>query len=327
MNDIRGNLNLAHKANWEGKTSKMIEKNIVRNRIEDMRRRQAVNLEQRKGKLAQLLAAEDRIYEQEFNDHLETPEQVREKMFDRLQLLKGKREQERHDEVARRQDMKFKAENDTLRKEDAKFYNHGTAIEREKQLIDKRRNIEQKMMEEQVYAQLWQLDAQKKLEREMAEAREKQDKIKDTMAVLDWQKNTRSVQRDQESQLIAREQAMLKQQWSIEEMKEKTEADQRFMLNRERNLELISHNATEKQLREQAGQLDRNRDKVLLDAALQREQAIEQIEYQERLARRTEIQELQKHYNNVQNDKQAYERHVDELTQNENEKQWNTREQ
>ena len=43
---------------------------------------------------------------------------------------------------------------------------------------------------------------------------------------------------------------MLKQQWSIEEMKEKTEADQRFMLNRERNLELISHNATEKQLRE-----------------------------------------------------------------------------
>lgn len=84
----------------------------------------------------------------------------------------------------------------------------------------------------------------------MAEAREKQDKIKDTMAVLDWQKNTRSVQRDQESQLIAREQAMLKQQWSIEEMKEKTEADQRFMLNRERNLELISHNATEKQLRE-----------------------------------------------------------------------------
>ena len=48
--------------------------------------------------------------------------------------------------------MKFKAENDTLRKEDAKFYNYGTAIEREKQLIDKRRNIEQKMMEEQVYA-------------------------------------------------------------------------------------------------------------------------------------------------------------------------------
>lgn len=155
MNDIKGDKNLAHKALWEQKTGKLIENNIIRNRIQDMRKRQAANLEQRKARLAELLAAEDRIYEQEFNDNLETPEQVREKMFQRLQTLKAKREQERTDEVARRQDMKFKAENDTLRKEDTKFYNYGTAIEREKQLIDKRRNIEQKMLEEQVYAQLW----------------------------------------------------------------------------------------------------------------------------------------------------------------------------
>ena len=148
--------------------------------------------------------------------------------------------------------MKFKAQNDTLRREDQKFYNYGTAIEREKQLIDKRRNIEQKMMEEQVYAQLWQLDAQKKLEREMQEAREKQEKIKDTMAVLDWQKQTREIQRAQEQDLVKREQKMLQEQWAIEEQKEKQDAEQRFLLNRERNLELIQHNAMEKQLREQA---------------------------------------------------------------------------
>lgn len=47
------------------------------------------------------------------------------------------------------------------------------------------------MLEEQVYAQLWQLDAQKKLEREVREAQEKQEKIRDTMQVLDWQKHTR----------------------------------------------------------------------------------------------------------------------------------------
>ena len=126
-------------------------------------------------------------------------------MFERLQMLKAKREQERTDEVARRQDMKFKQENDTLRKEDQKFYNYGTAIEREKQLIDKRRNIEQQMLEEQVYAQLWQLDAQKKLEREVREAQEKQEKIRDTMSVLDWQKQTRQLHRDEEQELVKRE--------------------------------------------------------------------------------------------------------------------------
>ena len=45
MNDIKGDRNLAHKAAWEGKTGTLIEKNIVKNRINDMRRRQAANLE------------------------------------------------------------------------------------------------------------------------------------------------------------------------------------------------------------------------------------------------------------------------------------------
>ena len=86
----------------------------------------------------------------------------------------------------------------------------------------------------------------------MAEAREKQEKIRDTMAVLDWQKTTREVQRLQEQELAKKEQAMLQQQWAVEEQKEQMLSQQQFILNRERNLELISHYATEKQLLEAA---------------------------------------------------------------------------
>ena len=75
---------MLHRANWEAKTNKLIQKNIVRNRIDDMRKREAANLEERRARLAALLEAEDRMYEKEFNDNLETPEQVREKMFERL---------------------------------------------------------------------------------------------------------------------------------------------------------------------------------------------------------------------------------------------------
>jgi hypothetical protein len=67
-------------------------------------------------------------------------------------------------------DQRFKSTTDELRKEDAAFYTHGTQIEREKQLIDKRRKHEQAMEEEQVYAKLWELDAAKKHEREVQEA-------------------------------------------------------------------------------------------------------------------------------------------------------------
>ena len=170
-----------------------------------MRKREAANLEERRARLAALLEAEDRMYEKEFNDNLETPEQVREKMFERLQELKGAREAERQKEVQQRLDMRFKTANDDLRKEDAQFYNFGTAIEREKQLIDKRRQHEQKMLEEQVYSQLWQLDMQKKIEREHQEQAEKRQKIADTMAVLEWQKQTRDLQRQTENEHMARE--------------------------------------------------------------------------------------------------------------------------
>ena len=120
---------------------------------------------------------------------------------------------------------------------------------------------------------------------------------------------------------------MLRDQWAIEEQKEKQDAEQRFLLNRERNLELIAHNATEKQLREQAHQADLDRDKVILNAALANEQAVRDYEEGERLARRREIQELQKHYQNTQSNRAAHEKMIDDLTMVENEKQWNNREQ
>lgn len=83
---------MAQRALWENTSGKLIEKRLVRNRIDDMRKRKALDLEERKKKLAALLEAEDRMYEKEFNDNLETPEQVRQKMWERLQELKGARE-------------------------------------------------------------------------------------------------------------------------------------------------------------------------------------------------------------------------------------------
>lgn len=58
------------------------------------------------------------------------------------------------------------------------------------------------MLEEQVYAQLYSLDAQKKLEREIAEAKEKSKLNADTLAVLDWQKNNKEAAREAEKHQV-----------------------------------------------------------------------------------------------------------------------------
>ncbi len=59
---------------------------------------------------------------------------------------------------------------DELRKEGSKFYTQHCQIEREKQLMDKQKKVQEEIMEEHIYAQLWKLDQQKKEERERKEA-------------------------------------------------------------------------------------------------------------------------------------------------------------
>lgn len=123
---LAGDKNLTLTAQWEHKTDKIIQRQIVKGRLAEMRKMYTANLEQRREKLASLLSAEDRMYEQEFNEKQETPEQVRQHMYERLQMLKAEREEERQSLVQRKLDQKFKMGNDALRKEDSKFYIMGT---------------------------------------------------------------------------------------------------------------------------------------------------------------------------------------------------------
>lgn len=182
------------------------------------------------------------------------------------------------------------------------------------------------MLEEQVYAQLYSLDAQKKLEREIAEAKEKAKLNADTLAVLDWQKATKEQTKDHDKQLTAKEREMLKTQWEAEAEREKRIEAERHVLVRERNIGLIQHNQQEKLLREQAELSEKQRDLQLLNSALEREKALEQLEYEERMRHRAETIELQKYAAQQTMDKKAYEKMIDQLVSEENAKQWEARE-
>jgi len=58
-NLIKGDKNSFLKANWEHKTDNIIKKNIIRDRVADMRKRKASDLMSRRAKLAAILAYED----------------------------------------------------------------------------------------------------------------------------------------------------------------------------------------------------------------------------------------------------------------------------
>lgn len=144
-------------------------------------------------------------------------------------------------------------------------------MEREKQLVDKKRLIENKIMEDHVYAQLWKLDLLAKEERERKEVEEKKKLVQDTQAVLDWQKDTRTQVKHQERELTEVERAMLKEQWVREQEQEREMERQKHLLNKERNLELLRHNDAEKLLKEDQLRSEKERDKQMLSTAIGRE--------------------------------------------------------
>ena len=72
-----------------------------------------------------------------------------------------------------------------------------------------------------MYAQLWALDAKKKHEREITEAADKAKAVAETMAVRDWQRDTREIQRQKETELTHKERGMLANQWTEETAQQK----------------------------------------------------------------------------------------------------------
>lgn len=96
---IRADCNMKLKAEWEHKTDNIIVKNVVKTRISQLRKEASDRLEERRIRLAALLNEEERMYQREFHENLETPEQVRGKMAERLAELKSKREEERQNLV------------------------------------------------------------------------------------------------------------------------------------------------------------------------------------------------------------------------------------
>ena len=85
---------------------------------------------------------------------------------------------------------------------------------------------------------------------------------------------------------------MLQTQWKKEADYDKEADRQKFVLNRERNLELIKHNEAERHLRNAQNDMEKQRDKELLDQTLAREKALADYEEAERCKRRQEVIDL-----------------------------------
>jgi hypothetical protein len=320
-NVIRGDANLRRTAEWEAKTSNMVKNRIVKDRISVMKESKEQVLEERRQKLAAKLQYEEANYQSEFTDKLETPEQVREQMAKKLFGIKKQRQEERKQQVEHANEKLMRETTDELRTADSKFYVQQCALEREEQLREKKRKRDKEIFEEMLFAKLWDIDMKKKMDREKREQMEKEERVKETMGIIGWQNKTKDQIARSEQLRTEQEKGMLNEIWKVEEDKEKELERQRHLLTKERNLELTRHNQMEQEIRDMEDLKEKERDKFMLQMALDREHAFEELELQEKDERRKESKELQNHYKQQSDNAQREEAMIEYLTQLEEEKQ------
>lgn len=177
-----------HFANWEIKGQTVFKKQFLNNRMSELREEAQQQIQQRRDKLNALLQAENAEYKQEIENMEETPAQVRERMLKRVQMLKQMKEEERKKFVEGQLEKKFEMEADELRKVDADFKELKTVYERNIQMMEKQKSLEEQFNEEMIYAELYKRDIKKKEKQEQEVLLNQRKKVEERNKILALQK-------------------------------------------------------------------------------------------------------------------------------------------
>ena len=95
--------------------ARRIEKNVVARKVNTMKRDLQDDLEQRRGRLARMLAEEDAQYTRELESMEETPEVRRDKLRARARELIRRREQEKREFANQMLERQFREDCDAFR--------------------------------------------------------------------------------------------------------------------------------------------------------------------------------------------------------------------
>lgn len=319
---LTDNHKLRHKAHWEAKSDVIVTQANFSKRFSELRQVHNQQLDVRRNKLLQLLQSEEETYRQEYINRQETPEDIRRRMAERLNELKSVRETERKDQVAEKNERRWRNSADELRTQEGKLAAMHCKLSQEKQMWEKEQQEIMMQEEEKIYNELWLEDKRRKDNDELERLRKKEEMTNERLSYLNWQRNLRENQKRALSEREQMEKQMLNEEWDKEKMREQAIRRERDRILRDRNLEIIQHNELTKQLKTDEEVRERELDKVLINEIVKRELSEEQEELNEKVRRRLEAKEMIKHYNLRARQEGDLEKMIEEYAKAENDEQW-----
>ncbi|XP_024436037.1 cilia- and flagella-associated protein 53 isoform X2 [Desmodus rotundus] len=228
------------RVDWHQHNDCKFVKSLVKARLKDATQGFIISTEERRNKLRELLASEENKYFTEMQSKEETIEERKDKMKEKIRLIKEKKEKERQDFVAEKLDQQFRERCEELRSELSCIHQKKVCEERQAQVEFNKELKRQKLAEEQMFSKLWEEDRLAKEKRDGDEARRQKELVENTrlglnaqVTAIQAQRLAAQQQKEEEARLVENDKAQVKLEDEQDKLKkQKTKQEIRITLQK-----------------------------------------------------------------------------------------------
>ena len=273
-------------------------------------------------KLSNLLNSEELAYRNEIINGQETSEDVKRRMEKELMELRKDRMSQEDNDIQKLNERRFFESADELRKNDSQAFAFECYLEQENQMLEKMKRREKEKQEEMFYVKLNEFDTKKKIENEKKDEIKQKNKLKNIYDYQQWQRDQKNQEMQHNYEINQLENERLKEQWRRDK-----ESDERNERNRkEMNIQVYKDieyfNKREEEDRKKKLDIEKMKDKQLIDSIVAKEQALDLIDKQEKERKIKEFYENKKYLEYVINQKKEAELWMDKIAQEEADKEY-----
>ena len=281
---------------------------------------QFMNLKRKK--LSNLLNSEELQYRNEIINNQETSDDVKRRMERELMELRKERLSQENNDIQKLNEKRFYDSADELRKNDSQAFAFECYLEQENQMLEKMKRREKEKQEEMFYVKLNEFDTKKKIENEKKDEIKQKNKLKNIYDYQQWQRDQKKQEMQHNYEINQLENERLKEQWRRDK-----ESDERNQRNRkEMNIQVYKDieyfNKREEEDRKKKLDIEKMKDKQLIDSIVAKEQALDLIDKQEKERKIKEFYENKKYLEYVINQKKEAELWMDKIAQEEADKEY-----
>ena len=273
-------------------------------------------------KLSNLLNSEELQYRNEIISGQETSDDVKRRMERELMELRKERLVQENNDIQKLNEKRFYESADELRKNDSQAFAFECHLEQENQMLEKMKRREKEKQEEMFYVKLNEFDTKKKIENEKKDEIKQKNKLKNIYDYQQWQREQKNQEMQHNLEISQRENERLKEQWRRDKESDEQNERNRKEMNIQVYKDIEYFNKKEEEDRKKKLDIEKMKDKQLIDSIVAKEQALDLLDKQEKERKIKEFYENKKYLEYVMNRKKEAELWMDKIAQEEADKEY-----